>query len=270
MNRPDGTRRGPPAGLGIVAAILPLYVLVPLLALPLVVGPRALLEHLASAHVLQALALTLRTTIASTLLCAVLGLPLAFLLARYRFPGRRVLDTLLDLPLTIPPVVAGLALLLVFGRRGLLGGVLDLAGIQIPFTSVAVVMAQVFIACPFFVRTATSGLAAVNPSLERTARTLGATPWRVFYSVTVPLARPALASATVLAWARSLSEFGATMMFAGNLRGRTQTLPLAAMSALEGDIDSAVAVSLISLALAAGSLFLARHLAGAQERGGRA
>jgi molybdate transport system permease protein len=244
-----------------LAVLLPLYIALPLIALPLVTTPRALVEHLASGMAMHALLLTMQTTLIATALCVVLGTPVAYVLARCAFRGRDLLDTLIDLPVTIPPVVAGVALLLAFGRRGLLGQYLDLAGFQIPFTTLAVVMAQVFIASPFYVKAARAGFETVDTTLENVAGTLGASPWRVFWTVTVPLARPALIAGTVLAWARSLSEFGATMMFAGNLPGRTQTLTLAVMSAMESDLDTAVAVSILSLVLALTALLVAKRLA---------
>jgi molybdate transport system permease protein len=166
-----------------------------------------------------------------------------------------------DLPLTVPPVVAGVALLLAFGRRGLLGRHLDAWGVSVAFTTVAVVLAQVFIASPFFVKAARAGFESVDQRLEAAALTLGARPWRVFWTVTVPLARPALLSGIVLAWARALSEFGATIMFAGNFPGRTQTLTLAVMTAIESDLQSAVAVSTLSLALALTALVAAKGMA---------
>ena len=251
-------------GIGLLAlasAALPVFIALPLLALLVTVSPASLASHLTSEMAARALWLTLRTTLVATALCVALGTPLAYLLARHRFRGHEALDTLVDVPVTLPPVVAGVALLLAFGRRGLIGQHLDAFGIQIPFTSVAVVMAQVFIASPFFVRAARAGFEAVDTTLESAAQTLGASPWRVFWTVTVPLARPALVAGTVLAWARSLSEFGATMMFAGNFPGRTQTLTLAVMSAMESDLETAVAVSVLTLLLAAGSLLVARRLA---------
>lgn len=244
-----------------LSILLPLYIFVPLIALPLFISPGTLVEHLASRMALRALALSMETTLAATALCVVLGTPVAFVLARSTFRGRDLLDTLIDLPVTIPPVVAGVALLLAFGRRGLLGQYLDFAGFQIPFTTLAVVMAQVFMASPFYVKAARAGFEGVDATLENVAGTLGASPWRVFWTVTVPLARPALIAGTVLAWARSLSEFGATMMFAGNLPGRTQTLTLAVMSAMEADLDTAVAISILSLVLALTALLVAKRLA---------
>jgi molybdate transport system permease protein len=247
--------------------VLPLYILLPLLALTTAASPRAILAHLGSDMAIRALVVSLGTTSIATAICVALGMPLAHLLARSRFRGRVLLDTLIDLPITIPPVVAGVALLLAFGRRGLLGQQLELLGVQIPFTTVAVVMAQVFIASPFFVRTARSGFETVDRTLEDAARTLGASPWRVFWTVTVPLARPALIAGAVLAWARALSEFGATIMFAGNLPGRTQTLPLAVMTAMESDLELAVAISMLSLLLATLALLAARRFAAAANLG---
>jgi molybdate transport system permease protein len=254
--REEGSR-----ALALVSAPLLLFLAFPLLALAAVVPPRPLLAHLASPTALVALGLTLRTTAISTLLCVAFGTPLAYLLARARFRGREVVDTLVDLPVTVPPVVGGVALLLVFGRRGLLGRHLDVFGVQIAFTTAAVVMAQVFIASPFFVKAARAGFESVDRRLEAAARSLGASPLRVFVTVTVPLARPALLSGLVLAWARALSEFGATMMFAGNFPGRTQTLALAVMSALESDLPTAVAISMLSLLLGTAALLAARLLA---------
>jgi len=235
-----------------------LFIGLPLLALVLFSSPGEILGHLSSPLAARALWLTLRTTLLATLLAVALGTPLAYLLARVPFRGREVLDTLVDLPITIPPVVAGVALILTFGRRGLLGRSLEILGVEVGFTTIAVVMAQLFIASPFFVKAARAGFEAVDQRFEAAARTLGASPWRTFWTVTVPLARPALVSGLVLAWARALSEFGATMMFAGNFPGRTQTLTLAVMTALESDLDTAVAISCVSLALALGALLFAK------------
>lgn len=243
------------------AAPLVSFMALPLVALLLLSPPADLVGHLASPLAARALWLTIRTTLVATALAVVLGTPLAYLLARVRFRGREILDTLVDLPITIPPVVAGVALILAFGRRSLIGRQLDVFGVQIGFTTVAVVLAQLFIASPFFVKAARAGFESVDGRLEAAARTLGASPWRVFWTVTVPLARPALLSGLVLAWARALSEFGATMMFAGNFPGRTQTLTLAVMTALESDLETAVAISCLSLALALASLLAARLFA---------
>lgn len=250
-----------PRLLWLGSAPLLLFIALPLAALLFVSSPVELARHLASPMAARALWLTIRTTLVATALAIALGTPLAYLLARVSFRGRDLVDTLVDLPITIPPVVAGVALLLAFGRRSLLGQQLDVFGLQIAFTSVAVVMAQLFIASPFFVKAARAGFEAVDARFEAAARTLGAGPWRVFWTVTLPLARPALLSGVVLAWARALSEFGATMMFAGNFPGRTQTLTLAVMTALESDLETAVAISALSLALALAALLWAKRVA---------
>jgi molybdate transport system permease protein len=250
-----------PPALWLGATPLLVFIALPLAALLLVVPPSELAPRLATSMAARALGLTLATTLAATALAAALGTPVAYLLARFRFRGRHLVDTLIDLPVTIPPVVAGVALLLAFGRRGLVGRHLDVLGVQVAFTTVAVVMAQLFIASPFFVKAARAGFESVDGRLEAAARTLGASPWRTFWTVTVPLARPALVSGLLLAWARALSEFGATMMFAGNFPGRTQTLTLAVMTAIESDLDTAVAISALSLALALATLVAAKAAA---------
>ena len=184
----------------------------------------------------------------------VLGTPLAYFLARRTFPGMQLVDTLVDLPIVLPPAVAGIALLMAFGRYGLIGQWLTPFGITIGFTSIAVVMAQVFTAAPFFVRATRAGFARVDRDMEDAASDLGAPPERVFQTVTLPMAMPSLAAGIVLAWARALGEFGATIMFAGNFPGMTQTMPLAIYSRFgAGDLSSAL---LLSLVLLATSLFV--------------
>ena len=176
--------------------------------------------------VLSALVLSLATTAVSLVVTVALGLPLAFVLARHRFRGSWLVEAVVDLPLVLPPSVAGLALLLLLGRRGFLGGPLDAVGIEIPFTTLAVILAQTFVSAPFFIRAARTGIAGVERDLEDAARVDGATDLEVFRHITVPLAGSALAAGLVMSWARSLGEFGATIMFAGHVEGRTQTLPL--------------------------------------------
>jgi molybdate transport system permease protein len=257
----DRARRDPAGAL--VLGTLPFFLIVvlPFAALVLFLDPREALAHLRSETAWRAFLLTLRTTLAATALCAAIGIPVALLLARRRFPGDAVVDTLVDLPIAIPPVVVGVALLLAFGRFGLVGRHLEAAGISVGFSTAAVVLAQAFIATPFLVRAARAGFESVDPGLERAARVLGASRRRVFWTITLPLAGPSIAAGLVLAWARALSEFGATITFAGNFPGRTQTLSLAVMSALESDLDTAVAISLLTLVLAAGALVSARSIA---------
>ena len=192
-------------------------------------------------------------------LTLVFGAPLALLLARRRFPGVTLVDSLVDLPIVLPPAVAGLALLLTFGRRGLFGPALAAFGIELPFTTAAVIVASFFVAAPFFVRAARSGFLAVPRELEEAARVEGATEWEVFRYVTAPVAASALFGGAVLAWARALGEFGATVMFAGQFQGRTQTMPLAIYAALETDLDAALGLSILLLGISFALLVLFRR-----------
>ncbi|HYM83242.1 MAG TPA: ABC transporter permease [Candidatus Dormibacteraeota bacterium] len=237
------------------------------LALPvLVLVARAVLDA-SALHadglpaLLDALALSLGTTAVSLVLTATMGVPLALLLARRRSRGSTLLEAVVDLPIVLPPSVAGLALLLVLGREGVLGRPLGLLGITVPFTTLAVVIAQTFVSAPFFIRSARTGFAAVDHDLEDAARVDGASEVRVFTAVTVPLAGPALAAGLVMSWARSLGEFGATIMFAGNVEGRTQTLPLVVYSEFQGgELEASIAAAAILVAAAFGVLVAVRLL----------
>ncbi len=214
---------------------------------------------LASPEVLDALWLSLVTTAISLVVTVVLGLPLAFVLARRRFWGRGLVEAVVDLPIVLPPSVAGLALLLVFSRAGLLSAPFDFLGITVPFTTVAVILAMVFVSAPFFVRSARTGIAGVDGDLEDAARVDGATEPQLFRSITIPLASAALAGGLVMTWARSLGEFGATIMFAGNVQGRTQTLPLVVYSEFQGgDLDASIAAAAILVIAAFGVLVAVR------------
>jgi molybdate transport system permease protein len=179
----------------------------------------------------------------------IFGSPLALVLARRRFRGVILLDSLVDLPIVLPSAVAGLALLLTLGRRGLLGSPLSALGIELPFTTAAVVIGSFFVAAPFYVRAARSGFLSVPKEYEEAARVEGATEWEVLRSVTAPVASPALFGGAILCWARALGEFGATIMFAGQFLGRTQTMPLAIYAALESDTDAALGLSVMLLVL---------------------
>jgi molybdate transport system permease protein len=218
---------------------------VPLLALLLRASPAQLWVNLSEPLVVQAISLSLTTTCIATAITLVFGTPVAYLLARRRFRLRRAVDTLIDLPTVLPPSVAGLALLLAFGRYGVVGSLLDRLGIQVAFTQTAVVMAQIFVAAPFYVKAATVGLASVSTELEQAAALDGADGWQAFRYVTLPLAWNGLLSGAVMTWARALGEFGATMIFAGNFPGRTQTMPLAIYLGFEIDLDVALTLSLI-------------------------
>jgi molybdate transport system permease protein len=248
--RPAGTQ----GRAGLSASALPAGLLIVFLAAPLVgmVGRATttggLLSALGRPVVLESLRISLLTTTIVLGLTLALGSPLALLLARRRFPGILVVDSLIDLPIVLPPAVAGLALLLTFGRRGLLGSQLSAVGIELPFTTAAVVLASLFVAAPFYVRAARAGFLAIPREIEESARVEGATEWQVFRYVTVPVAAPSLFGGAVLAWARALGEFGATIMFAGQFAGRTQTMPLAIYAALETDTDAALGLSLLLLA----------------------
>jgi molybdate transport system permease protein len=206
--------------------------------------------ELRAPETLTALELSIFCSLAATAIALVLGIPLALVLSRSSGALRRVLRALTTLPMVLPPVVGGVALLLAFGRKGLVGAPLyDAFGIQIPFTTAAAVIAETFVAMPFLVIAVEGGLRALDPRYEEAARALGAKGWRVFVRVTLPLLRPAIFSGAVLCWARALGEFGATITFAGNLPGRTQTVPLAVYVALETKPEAAIVLSLILLAV---------------------
>jgi len=226
------------------------FLLLPLAALLWRTELDQLWVHLSNPVAAQAIRLSLQTTTASTLLVVLLGTPVAYLLARRDFPLRRVVDTLIDLPTVLPPAVAGLGLLMAFGRRGWLGAPLELLGIEIAFTSVAVVLAQIFIASPFYVRAAAAGFASIETELEQAASLDGASPWQIFRFITLPLVRMSLLSGLVMAWARALGDFGATIIFAGNFPGRTQTMPLAIYLGFELDLNVALALSVILIGCA--------------------
>ena len=237
------------------------------LSLPVVVlVGRAVLDGslaraLTAKVVLDALALSLGTTAVSLVITVAFGLPLAVVLARRRFRGSGLVEAIIDLPIVLPPSVAGLALLLLLGRRGFLGGALDALGLEIPFTTLAVILAQTFVSAPFFVRSARAGIAGVDHDLEDAARVDGASELELFRRITVPLAGTALAAGLVMSWARSLGEFGATIMFAGNVEGRTATLPLVVYGEFQGgDLDGSVAAAAILVIAAFGVLVAVRAL----------
>ncbi len=261
--RPALRRHGSPWGERSVAAVALISTL--FLGLPVVaLVARAVLDgslaaSVTSRVVIDALLLSLVTTAISLILTVALGLPLAFVLARRSFPGKGWLEAVIDLPIVLPPSVAGLALLIVFGRRGILAGPLDVLGIAIPFTTVAVILAQTFVSAPFFIRSARTGIASVARDLEDAARVDGASEVELFRSITVPLASATLAAGLVMTWARSLGEFGATIMFAGNFEGRTQTLPLVVYSEFQaGSLDSSIAAAAILVLAAFGVLVAVR------------
>ena len=221
----------------------------------------SLVTALTSPAVLDALWLSALTTGVCVALVMLLGTPLSIALARGRLPGRAVVETIVDLPIVLPPSVAGLALLLVFGRRGLFGDELAALGLTLPFTTAAVVLAQFFVAAPFFIRSARAGIAGVERELEDAARVDGAAERSVFRWITAPLAAPALAAGLVMCWARALGEFGATIIFAGSIEGRTQTLPLLVYGQFQSsDLDSAIAAAVVLVLAAVIALAAVRAL----------
>lgn len=241
----------------MMAGLLVLFLALPLVALVLRALPLGLDAWL-TPTTLDALQLSLATATTAALLSVLVGTPVAYLLARENVPGKAMIDTLIDLPMVLPPAVAGIALLMAFGRRGLVGPLLSSVGIELPFTIAAVVIAETFVAAPFYVRSAKAGFAAVDRKLEQMSSLLGVSPLRTFARVTLPLAAPSLFGGVLMTWARALGEFGATIMFAGNFPGRTQTMPLAIYSGLESNLDSALALSLILVVVSFGILLAVR------------
>ncbi|HEY3261706.1 MAG TPA: molybdate ABC transporter permease subunit [Pseudonocardiaceae bacterium] len=244
MNRRLPLVLGVPAVLGLAFLVVPLAGL-------LVRAPwSSLPSQLVSSGMGQALRLSLLCASLATVLCLVLGVPLAWLLARGGVPGRGLLRALVTVPLVLPPVVGGVALLLVLGRRGLVGRQLDAwLGVSLPFTTAGVVVAEAFVAMPFLVISVEGALRAADSRYEEAAATLGASRWLTFRRVTLPMVAPGVVAGTVLCWARALGEFGATITFAGNFPGETTTMPLAVYLALETDPDAAIVLSLVLLAV---------------------
>jgi molybdate transport system permease protein len=241
-----------PAVLGAV------FVVLPLVALVTRVDWSSLLGLITSDSSIAALALSLRTAGTSTVLCVVFGVPMAMVLARTRFRGQQLLRSLVLLPLVLPPVVGGIALLYTFGRRGLLGHTFEVLGVQVAFSTTAVVLAQTFVALPFLVVSLEGALRTSGERYEVVAATLGARPTTVLRRVTLPLVLPGLAAGAVLSFARALGEFGATITFAGSLQGVTRTLPLEIYLQREVDPDAAVALSLVLVVVAVVVIGLAR------------
>ena len=236
-----------PAGIAATVVYV-VFVGLPVLALLIRAAQQeSFADSLTSNIALQALRLSLITSLVSMVVVVVLGTPFALLLARSDSRILKAVDSLVELPLVLPPVVVGVAMLMAFGRQGLIGPALTNLGITLPFTTVAVVFAQMFVATPFYVRAAKLGFQSVARDYEDVSQTLGVSPWRTFWKLTLPLAAPSIIGGLALAWARAISEFGATIMFAGNLTGRTQTMPLAILSAMESDLGSALSLSVLLL-----------------------
>jgi molybdate transport system permease protein len=246
---------------GLAAAVLFAFVMLPIVAIFVRVPPSELVAQLRSSVALDALVVSLRSTLIALVLIVLLGTPVAYLLGTRRFRGAAALGLLLELPLVLPPAVAGIALFAAFGRFGLLGGPLRAIGIEVPFTHAAVVMALAFVAMPFYTRQAIAAFASMDHALLGASRTLGRGSAATFFHVAIPLARHGLTAGAALAWARALGEFGATILFAGSLQGRTQTLPLAIYQEFSGgNFDGALAISALLVVVSAGLLIGMRVL----------
>ena len=255
-----------PGGLPLLAfgatALLLVFLALPFLGLLTRVSPAAAVARLGDPDVLAALRLSLITSVGATLVIVLLGTPAAYLLATRSFRGKRLVETLVDLPMVLPPTVAGFALLLAFGRMGIAGQALGVFGLSLPFTTLGVVAAQVFMAAPFYIAPARAGFAGVDRRLIDAAATLRASEGFTFLRVVLPLARPALIAGMAMSGARALGEFGATITLAGNLPGTTQTMPLAVYVALQSDLDIAVLLSVLLLVVSFGLLLALRSAPG--------
>jgi molybdate transport system permease protein len=249
------------SGLAVAAlALLVGFVSLPLLSLVVWTVDKGAWREMASPVAVDALLLSVRTTAITMAILLLVGTPAAYVLGRVGFRGSRAINTLIDIPVVLPPSAAGIALLLAFGRLGLVGQYLNVFGITLSFTTAAVVMAEVFVAAPFYIRQAATGFSAVDQMVEEAALVDGASRFRVFFKVTVPLAFPVLVAGALTAWARALGEFGATIIFAGSFRGVTQTIPLAIFAEFQRNIDAAVALSVLVLGFAFAVILAIRYL----------
>ena len=249
------------AGVAVVAlSLVAGFISLPILSLLMWTVSENSWRAMATPVARDALLLSVRTTSISMFFIILVGTPAAYVLARASFPGKRIVDSLVDIPAVLPPSAAGIALLLTFGRFGLLGEHLEAFGVTVSFTTAAVVLAEIFVASHFYVRQATVGFAQVRRDVEEAAMVDGASRFSAFCRVTVPLAFPALVAGAVMAWARALGEFGGTIIFAGNFRGITQTIPLAIYTELQSDFDAAVALSVMVLGFAFTVILVARYL----------
>lgn len=256
-------------GLAGIAGVLLVFMLLPVVALITTLSWSEFVDGIRHPLVMPALKLSLSTTLISLSVVVVFGTPLAWLLSRREGRWVDIIETLVRLPVVLPPAVAGVALLLAFGRNGLVGGWLADAGWSIPFTTTAVVMAEVFVSAPFYLQSATAAFRSIDDSLLVVARTLGASRPRVFFRVALPLVAPALIAGAAMSWARALGEFGATLMFAGNLTGETQTLTLAVYTTFESDMRAAQAISVVLVIVAFTLLFLVGMKTRNVRRGGK-
>jgi len=260
--RPDIYRRTLTIiGAAVLVASVTLYLALPVAALFFRTTPELFFSSLSDPSVASALYLSLTTSVISLGIVILVGTPFAYVHCRNTYPGKIVVDALIDLPLVLPPAVAGVALLVIYGRVGLIGRYLNMFGITLAFTTVAVIMAQIFVASPFYVRQAKSLFEQLDPEYEQTSRTLGASPIRVFATITLPLTASGLVSGAVMTFGRALGEFGATIMFAGNLPGVTQTMPLAVYVGMEGNINIGITISILLVLISFAIMIAVRLLA---------
>jgi molybdate transport system permease protein len=247
-------------GLAFLLILAMAFIALPVVALFLKSPPETLLRSLHDPVVMDALRLSLMTSAITTITVVIMGTPIAYVSARFNFFGKELADSLIDLPVIMPPAVAGIALLMAFGRMGIVGHHLNALGISIAFTTLAVIIAQVFVSSPFYIRQARTSFEDVDLAFENAARTLGASRVYTFFHVILPIAMNGLISGAIMAFARSLGEFGATIMFAGNFQGRTQTMPLAIYTAMQGDLDVSLCLAIILVAISFVVIFLVKIL----------
>ena len=248
------------AGLALMLMLAMAFIALPVVALFLKSPLDTTLRSLHDPVVIDALKLSLMTSTITTITVVIMGTPIAYVSARFQYFGKELADSLIDLPVIMPPAVAGIALLMAFGRMGIVGHYLNGMGISIAFTTLAVIMAQVFVSSPFYIRQARTSFEDVDLAFENAARTLGASRVHTFFHVIIPIAMNGLISGAIMAFARSLGEFGATIMFAGNFQGRTQTMPLAIYTAMQGDLDVSLCLAIILVAFSFMVIFLVKIL----------
>ena len=260
--RPDNYRRTLTIiSAGVLVTSVTLYLALPIVSLFFRTTPELFVSSLYDPGVTSALWLSLTTSVISLGIVILVGTPFAYIHCRNTYPGKIIVDTLIDLPLVLPPAVAGMALLVLYGRVGLIGRYLNMLGITLAFTTVAVIMAQIFVASPFYLRQAKSLFEQLDPAYEQTARTLGASPIRVFATITIPLTAGGLVSGAVMTFGRALGEFGATIMFAGNLPGVSQTMPLAVYIGMEGNFNIGLTISIMLVLISFAIMIAVRILA---------
>ncbi|KUG19509.1 molybdenum transport system permease protein modb [hydrocarbon metagenome] len=245
-------------GTGVLITLLLIFIVTPILALLFRISPDRFCASLSDPVVWDALVLSLTTATISTCVIVLLGTPVAWINARYCYSGREFVDTIIDLPLVLPPAVAGLALLMAFGRMGIIGRYFYESGISIAFTTLAVIIAQVFVALPFYVRQARASFEQLDTMYEQAARSLGSTTLPTFFIIVLPLVKSGLIAGAIMSFARALGEFGATIMFAGNIQGRTQTMPLAIYTTMQGDLNASITLSVILIIISFVVLFIVK------------